>query len=132
MKPSDRYLKIVEWSEQDQCYVGSCPGLILGGIRGDDETRVYKQLCEAVEEWIRVYDNEKTPLPPPTAGKEYSGRLLIRVGKDLHKALATDAIRHGQSLNSYCISLLRRERVQYGTHKSRPASKPRETAAKRR
>ena len=30
MKKSDRYLKIVEWSEEDQCYVGTCPGLMLG------------------------------------------------------------------------------------------------------
>ncbi len=27
MRPSDRYLKIVEWSDEDQCYVGTCPGL---------------------------------------------------------------------------------------------------------
>lgn len=34
MKPSDRYLKIVEWSERDGCYAGTCPGLMLGGIHG--------------------------------------------------------------------------------------------------
>ncbi len=28
MKKGDRYLKIVEWSEDDQCYVGSIPGWI--------------------------------------------------------------------------------------------------------
>jgi len=28
MKESARYVKIVEWSEEDQCYVGSSPGLI--------------------------------------------------------------------------------------------------------
>jgi predicted HicB family RNase H-like nuclease len=127
MKPSDQYIKIVEWSEQDQCYVGSCPGLMLGVIQGDDETRVYAQLCKAVDEWIQVYENEKSPLPPATAGKTYSGRVLIRVGKELHKALATDAIRHGQSLNAFCISLLRRERVQYGTYKTRPSAKRRES-----
>ena len=27
MKDSARYAKIVEWSEEDQCYVGSSPGL---------------------------------------------------------------------------------------------------------
>src|SRR5687768_10874648 len=27
MKDSARYIKIVEWSEEDQCYVGSSPGL---------------------------------------------------------------------------------------------------------
>jgi len=55
MKPSDRYLKIVEWSEEDQCYVGTSPGLMLGGVHGDDETKVYKELCQVVEEWIRIH-----------------------------------------------------------------------------
>ncbi len=37
MNPADRYAKIVEWSEEDQCFVGSCPGLFYGGRHGDDE-----------------------------------------------------------------------------------------------
>ena len=51
MKPSDRYLKIVEWSEEDGCYVGTCPGLMLGGVHGADEAKVYKELCQAVEDY---------------------------------------------------------------------------------
>ena len=30
MKESARYVKIVEWCEEDQCFVGSCPGLFFG------------------------------------------------------------------------------------------------------
>lgn len=30
MKESARYVKIVEWSEEDHCFVGSCPGLLCG------------------------------------------------------------------------------------------------------
>ena len=41
MKDSARYVKIVEWSEEDQCYVGSSPGLIYGGCHGDDEKVVF-------------------------------------------------------------------------------------------
>ena len=37
MKDAARYLKIVEWSEEDQCFVGSAPGLVFGGFHGDDE-----------------------------------------------------------------------------------------------
>ena len=33
MKDSARYAKIVEWSEEDHCYVGSAPGLIYGERR---------------------------------------------------------------------------------------------------
>ena len=107
MKPSDRYLKIVEWSEEDQCYVGTCPGLMLGGIHGDDEAAVYAELCAAVEEWIRIHEQDKEPLPPATAGREYSGKFVVRVGKDLHTKLAMQALRKGVSLNSYCVRRLR-------------------------
>ena len=66
MKPSDRYLKIVEWSDEDGCYVGTCPGLMLGGVHGRNEARVYAELCRAVEEWISVHQQDGTPLPPAT------------------------------------------------------------------
>lgn len=117
MKTSDRYLKIVEWSEEDQCYVGMCPGLMLGGIHGDDEAKVYRELCQAVEEWIEIYEQDGEPLPEETAGRDYSGRFVIRVGKDLHKALAIDAMRHGKSLNAHCLHLLREDRAHYGENK---------------
>ena len=50
MKDSARYTKIVEWSDEDQCYVGSAPGLIFGGCHGPDEKEVFAELCEIVEE----------------------------------------------------------------------------------
>jgi len=109
MKKRDRYLKMVEWSEEDQCYVGTCPGLMLGGVHGQDETKVYRELCQAVDEWIEIYERDGTPLPEATAGKQYSGKFVLRVGKDLHKALAIGALRHGESLNEHCVRLLRGE-----------------------
>ena len=117
MKESDKYLKIVEWSEEDQCYVGTCPTLMLGGVHGDDEAKVYEELCQAVDEWVEIYKQDGEPLPPATAGREYSGKFVIRVGKDLHKALAVDALRGGESMNSYCVRLLREERAHYGENK---------------
>lgn len=117
MKPSDRYLKIVEWSEEDQCYVGTCPRLMLGGVHGDDEAAVYRELCDAVEEWIRIYAEDDEPLPEPTAGKEYSGKFVLRVGAELHRELATEALRSGASLNAYCATRLRAKRKSRGRDK---------------
>lgn len=108
MKQSDKYLKIVEWSEEDGCYVGTCPGLIYGGVHGDDETKVYKELCQAVAEAIELYEADGKPLPPATASKEYSGRFVLRVGKELHRAVAILALRSGESLNSYCQKILKK------------------------
>ncbi len=115
MKPSDRYLKIVEWSDEDRCYVGICPGLMLGGIHGGDEARVYADLCQAVEEWIAIHQAAGTPLPTPTAGKDYSSKFVIRVGKELHQELAIHALHEGVSLNAYCARVLREGRGPYGS-----------------
>jgi predicted HicB family RNase H-like nuclease len=114
MKASDRYLKMVEWSEEDRCYVGTCPGLMRGGIHGDDETKVYQELCQAVEEWIDIYRQDGEQLPAATAGKLYSGKFVVRVGPELHKALAIGALRRGESLNEHCVHLLREDREKYG------------------
>ncbi len=68
MKESARYVKIVEWSEDDHCYVGSAPGLIYGGCHGDDEKAVFAELCQIVEEAIHIYKADNRPLPPATSG----------------------------------------------------------------
>jgi predicted HicB family RNase H-like nuclease len=105
MKKSSRYLKVVEWSEEDQCFVGRLPGLVFGGVHGDDEQAVYAELCEVAEEWIGILEEDGTPLPPPTAGRKYSGKFNLRVGEELHERLALE--RSNESLNSYCVRVLR-------------------------
>ena len=106
MKDSDRYLKIVEWSEEDNCYIGTCPTLFGAGCHGDDEAEVYKELCALVDEWVIIYEQDGMPLPKGMAGKKYSGRFNMRVDKGLHKALAIKAAQDGESLNTYCKKLL--------------------------
>jgi predicted RNase H-like HicB family nuclease len=81
MRAGSQYVKIVEWSNEDQCFVGSCPGLFYGGCHGDDEKAVFAELCEIVNETISLYQSDGTPLPEPTCGKGYSNRLL-----ELHQA----------------------------------------------
>ena len=70
------YVKIVEWSDEDQCYVGSCPGLFYGGCHGDNEQEVFSELCHLVEETIELYRQDGRPLPSPTSGKDYANKML--------------------------------------------------------
>jgi predicted RNase H-like HicB family nuclease len=76
MKAGAKYVKIVEWSNEDQCFIGSCPGLFYGGCHGDDERAVFAKLCEIVEETIELYQQDGRPLPPPTSGKDYANKML--------------------------------------------------------
>lgn len=75
MRESARYVKIVEWSDEDNCYVGSSPGLVLGGCRGEDEKQLFQELCQIVEEAIALLHAEGKPLPPPTSGKDLANRI---------------------------------------------------------
>ena len=75
MKESALYAKIVEWSEEDQCFVGSAPGLLYSGCHGSDEKEVFAELCQIVEETIELYHQDRKPLPPPTAGRDLANTL---------------------------------------------------------
>ncbi len=64
MKTSDQYHKWVEWSEEDNAYIGKCPDLITG-IHGDDPVRLYAELCQTVEEVLDHFRATKRALPTP-------------------------------------------------------------------
>lgn len=75
MKASARYIKFVEWSDADQAFVGQCPGIIGPCCHGDDETEVYRELCEIVDEWIALTERDNKPLPAPTVGKNLAAMI---------------------------------------------------------
>jgi len=56
MMRAHRYPKVVRWSSEDACYVGTSPGLMLGGVHGHDERQVFDELCQAVEEIVALCD----------------------------------------------------------------------------
>jgi predicted HicB family RNase H-like nuclease len=107
MKEKDKYLKIVEWSEEDQCYVGAVPGWIGKCCHGSDKLNVYRELCAIIDEWIEIYKKDGRPLAPPT-NKKYSGKFVLRAGSDLHQALAVRALNEGNSLNNFVIKTLKK------------------------
>ena len=70
MKDAARYTKIVEWSEEDQCFVGSAPGLVYGGCHGTDERPAFDELCQIVEEAIALYRLGGKARPAATSGRD--------------------------------------------------------------
>lgn len=75
MKLGDRYVKIVEWSDEDQCFIGSCPELFYGGCHGKDAQGVFAELCELIDEHIQLYQEDNKPLPIPLSGKNFVSAL---------------------------------------------------------
>jgi predicted RNase H-like HicB family nuclease len=71
MNNADKYVKVVEWSEEDGCFIGSCPELFYGGCHGSDARAVFDELCHMVEEAAELYRAEQRPFPRPLVGKEF-------------------------------------------------------------
>ena len=64
MKPEDRYHRFVRCSDEDQCYIGYCPDLYVGGVcHGDGEEAAYAELCGIVGDEIahRLAKGEALP-----------------------------------------------------------------------
>ena len=62
MKTIDQFHRWVEWSEEDQVYIGKCPDLITG-IHGDDPVRVYQELNDVVQDVIEHFRQAGRTLP---------------------------------------------------------------------
>jgi len=106
MNERNKYLKLVDWSEEDRCYVGSIPGWIGKCCHGDDELKVYSELSTILDEWIKIYDQEGIGLLEST-NKKYSDKFVLRTGSDLHKAHALKAMNEGDSLNNFVVKKLK-------------------------
>jgi predicted RNase H-like HicB family nuclease len=65
MTNAAKYVKIVEWSDEDGAFVGQCPGVIGPCCHGDDEVAVYQALCGIVTEWLNRAAEEGHPFPTP-------------------------------------------------------------------
>jgi len=101
-----RYLKIVEWSDDDQCYIGSAPPLVGQSCHGATEAAVIKQLQTIVEEWVAVLITDGKPLPEGTANRRFSGKFVVRLSPEAHRKVALKAMARGESLNEFVSETL--------------------------
>ncbi len=49
------YLKLVRWSDEDDCYVGSIPDLCGDCCHGESETEVYAKLVAIADDLVEFY-----------------------------------------------------------------------------
>ena len=67
MNATDRYLKFIQWSDEDSLYVGYCPDLFpWGGVcHAATEEETYRQLTELVREEVEELLRAGKALPEP-------------------------------------------------------------------
>lgn len=95
----DKYTYRVTWSEEDQEYVGLCAE--FPGLSWLDSTpeKALKGIRTVVTNTIKDMKAQRENIPEPLSSKNYSGKFMVRVPPEVHRALAIKAAESGVSLN---------------------------------
>lgn len=73
----------------------------------------FDQLEEMIEDakkvWFEMSIEDNVKIPEPKEDKDFSGKFLLRLPKNLHRKLSNQAERDGVSLNQHIMNLLSEE-----------------------
>jgi predicted HicB family RNase H-like nuclease len=110
----NHYSNRVVWSLEDAEYVATALewGPSLSRL-DEDPTAALAGLRDLIRESIEDLLADGKPVPPPLADRDYSGRLLLRMPKPLHRDLALHAAEENVSLNSLAVRLLAVKEAQH-------------------
>jgi predicted RNase H-like HicB family nuclease len=92
--------------EEEGGYTAVVPDLPGCVTVGETPEEAMAMAEDARRLWIEDAYERGEDIPLPATERAYSGRLLLRMPRSLHRRLAEDAAREGVSLNQYIVSLL--------------------------
>jgi antitoxin HicB len=100
------YRKVIS-GDADEGYLIEVPDLPGCMTAGETVIEAFAMLDEAMLLWIAAALEEGQAIPEPIANRqEYSGRLLVRMPKTLHRRLIERAEDEGVSANQLAVALL--------------------------
>lgn len=100
------YQKVIS-GDTDEGYLIEVPDLPGCMTAGETVAEAVALLDEAMLLWIAAALEEGLAIPEPSAGRqEYSGRMLVRMPRTLHRRLIERAEHEGVSANQLAVALL--------------------------
>lgn len=72
--------------------------------QGESPEEAYRSLEEAAYSWIEACHEQGQEVPAPSANAGYSGKIVLRLPKSIHRRAAVMAERDGVSLNQFLVS----------------------------
>lgn len=79
------------------------PGCIA---TGNSAAEALSSLEGVAESWIAAAIDNGQRIPEPIETESFSGKLVVRMGSDLHRRTAHLAARNGVSINQFIVSAL--------------------------
>lgn len=112
---SNKYAVEFFWSDEDEGFIAVVPDLPGCSAFGESRSAAAEEVEQAITAWIAAAQVAGNPVPEPSPRSsfdDYSGKLLLRMPKELHHDLQQDAKVQGTSLNSYVCYLLTKRHHQ--------------------
>jgi antitoxin HicB len=109
MSDPRRYPTNVFWSDEDDGFIAVATDLPGCSAFGETQPEALAELQDAITAWIEAARSAGNPIPEPSKPAEeaeYSGKVLLRMPRDLHARLARLAKTQTVSLNHYLVFLL--------------------------
>ncbi len=111
-QPLEYYLNlqypVTLYPDPEEGYVAQIKDLPGCLTQGETLDETIANINEARELWIETAYESGDDIPLPSTEESYSGKLLVRMPKSLHRRLAEQAEQENVSLNQYIVSLLSR------------------------
>lgn len=109
LKDFEYYMKlnypIKYWNDDDGFFI-EIPDL-PGCMTFCEEFNQISEMAEdAKKSWISSRLERGLKIPEPRNEEDFSGKILLRLTKSLHRTLSNQAKREGVSLNQYILGLL--------------------------
>ena len=95
----DHYTYRVTWSSEDDEYVGLCVEFPSLSWLAPNPDEAFSGIRALVSQCISDMQANDESAPVPLADRNYSGKFIVRVPPEVHRALAIRAAEEGTSLN---------------------------------
>lgn len=101
-----KYSYRIDWSVEDEAYVGSC--LEFPSLSAVEDTRedALKEITNVVKSSLEWMLEEGETIPEPLNLKTYSGKLVLRLSPEKHREVTIRAAENKTSINQYVIQKL--------------------------
>ncbi len=105
LKP-DHYTYRVTWSSEDEEYVGLCIEFASLSWLAPTHEEALTGIRQLISDCVTDMKANNDPPPEPLADRTYSGRFVVRIPPEVHRALSIKAAEEGVSLNRLVSSRL--------------------------
>ena len=105
----EHYTYRVTWSPEDQEYVGLCAEFPSLSWLAETCEAAFAGIREVVVGCVADMQENGEEAPEPFADRTYSGKFMVRVPPEIHRALTIRAAEEGISLNRLISARLAQE-----------------------